>query len=85
MSELMSFSAKILVKRTCSVVARPVRYAACNREMYFFILQHQRFMRVMLIIFLNDAGRMMGLTFTFSLFFGDSARGVRINSQTSSG
>ena len=42
-------------------------------------------MRVMLIIFLNDAGRMMGLTFTFSLFFGGSAKGVRINSQTSSG
>ena len=33
--EVMSFSAKIIIKKTYSVVTRPVWYAACDRGMYF--------------------------------------------------
>ena len=80
----MDFSARTLMKKTCSVVDLLLWHAACDKEMCFFILSQQLSMGDMATIFLNGDSRMIGLAFSF-LFFSDGfARGLNVLRQTSS-
>ena len=81
----MTYSARVLMAKTCSAVDLLFWYAACDKGMCFFILPQHLSVINMVSIFFNGDSRTIGLTLNFSFFFGGFARGLSVPRRTSSG